>query len=427
MSFPIVAVIMAGGRGTRIASYNSEVPKPMIPVAGKPVLEYEIDCLRNQGCREIILVIGFLGKKIRDYFGDGDRFGVRITYIVEEEPLGTAGALFYLKDKINDDFLLLCGDLIFDIDLQRFYRYHRERGALATLFTHPNSHPYDSGIVIADENGRVSNWLHKEDARLWYRNRVNAGLHMLSPRILDSFTAAEKKDLDRDILKPLIRTGNLYAYDSPEYVKDMGTPDRLHAVEADLSKGLPHAKNLSGMQRAIFLDRDGTINEYVGFLTDISQFRLKNGVAEAIRKINESGYLAIVVTNQPVIARGEVSTEALREIHNKMETLLGQEGAFLDAIYYCPHHPHKGYPGERAEYKIDCACRKPKAGMLLKAAEDFHIALQDSWMVGDGDSDVECGINGGCKTAIIGNNPKADYCGKDLADCIEYILRTTFK
>ena len=160
------------------------------------------------------------------------------------------------------------------------------------------------------------------------------------------------------------------------------------------------------------MDRDGTINKYVGFLRNIDDFELIGGVAEAIRKINESGYLAIVVTNQPVIARGEISFEELKEIHNKMETLLGQEGAYLDAIYYCPHHPHTGYEGERRELKIDCECRKPKPGMLLKAVQDFSIDLAQSWMVGDGKNDVKAGSNAGCKTALI--NTECEFYGQTV-------------
>lgn len=125
-------------------------------------------------------------------------------------------------------------------------------------------------------------------------------------------------------------------------------------------------------------------------------------MAAAIRKINESGYLAVVVTNQPVIARGEVSFEELEEIHNKMETLLGKEGAYLDAIYYCPHHPHKGYEGERPELKIECDCRKPKPGMLFKAAEDFNIDLSQSWMIGDGENDVKAGYQCWMQTVLLG-------------------------
>ena len=118
----------------------------------------------------------------------------------------------------------------------------------------------------------------------------------------------------------------------------------------------------------------------------------------------------IVITNQPVIARGEVTIPELQEIHNKMETLLGAEGAYLDDIYYCPHHPHKGYEGEVPELKIDCDCRKPKPGMLLKAAEDFNIDLTESWMIGDGENDVKAGKAAGCRTALIGTE---DY-GQDL-------------
>lgn len=397
-------VIMAGGKGTRIASVNSEVPKPMIPILGKPILEYQIDCLRRQGYDDIILVVGHLGHVVKDYFGDGSAFGVRIEYVTETEPLGTAGALFLLKDKLGEDFLLLCGDIIFDIDLSRFYACHKAHGGVATLFTHPNSHPYDSGIIMADGEGRVTNWLHKEDEHLWYRNRVNAGLHFLSHRVFEQglFHELKKVDLDREVLKPLIPTGQLFVYDSPEYVKDMGTPDRFYAVTEDIRSGKVRQKNLKNKQKCVFLDRDGTLNKYVGFLRDIDQLELLPGAAEAVRRINASGYLAIVVTNQPVIARGEVTVPQLREIHNKLETLLGREGAYLDAIYYCPHHPHKGYEGEVPELKFDCDCRKPKPGMLLKAAEDFHIDLSASYMVGDGDNDVQCGLNAGCTPVKIG-------------------------
>ena len=179
------------------------------------------------------------------------------------------------------------------------------------------------------------------------------------------------------------------------------------------------------MQKAVFLDRDGTINKYVGFLRDIDDFELLPGVAEAVKLINASGYLAIVVTNQPVIARGEVTVPQLQEIHNKMETLLGAEGAYLDAIYYCPHHPHKGYEGEVPELKIDCDCRKPKPGMLLKAAEDFNIDLSQSWMIGDGENDIKAGKAAGCRTALIGTeNYEQDLIAKSLLYAVEQIIKT---
>lgn len=403
-------VIMAGGKGTRMLSIASDIPKPMIPIEGRPVLEREIECLCEQGFTDILITVGHLGNVIMDYFGDGLKFGVHITYYFEKEPLGNAGALFQVKDQLTDDFLLLNADAMFDIDFNRFVQYHKTHDAVATLFTHPNSHPYDSGVIIADEHMAVRKWLAKEDERPeYFKNRVNAGLHVLNKKILEQTVEGGKIDLDRQLLKPLAGTGQMYCYDSPEYVKDMGTPERYYAVCKDFANGIVKARNLKKRQKAIFLDRDGTINEYVGFLTDIKEFRLLDGVAEAIRKINASGYLAIVVTNQPIIARGEVSFTELQEIHNKMETLLGAEGAYIDAIYFCPHHPDKGFEGERVEYKISCDCRKPKPGMLLKAAEDFNIDLSRSWMVGDGKNDVEAGKNAGCKTVLIGTE---DY-GQD--------------
>lgn len=412
-------VIMAGGKGTRISSVASDIPKPMIKIDGIPVLEREIDCLRDQGFTDIILTVSHLGNIIMDYFGDGSGvspatgkpFGVKIQYYFEKEPLGNAGALFKIKDQLTEDFLLLNADSMFDVDFNRFVSFHKEHGGLVTLFTHPNSHPYDSGLIITDKNKAVQSWLTKEDPRpRWYKNRVNAGLHVISPKILDTEITISKVDLDRQLLKPLAGTGKMFCYDSPEYVKDMGTPDRYYAVCEDCKTGRIQAKNLRNKQKAIFLDRDGTINKYVGFLRDIDQFELIDGAAEAIKKINNAGYLAIVITNQPVIARGEVTFEQLDEIHNKMETLLGQEGAYLDGIYFCPHHPDKGFEGEIPELKIDCDCRKPKPGMILQAAKDFNIDLLSSWMVGDGKNDIECGKNAGCHTALIGN----DNYGQDM-------------
>ena len=404
-------VIMAGGKGTRISSVARDIPKPMIKIEGKPVLEHEIACLKNQGFTDLIITVSHLGNIIMDYFGDGSKcspvtgepFGVNIEYYFEQEPLGNAGALFKLKDKLTEDFLLLNADAIFDVDFNRFVAFHKQHGGLATLFTHPNSHPYDSGLILADDRGAVEQWLTKEDARpTWYRNRVNAGLHVLSPKVLEVEITTPKVDLDRQLLKPLAGTGKMFCYDSPEYVKDMGTPERYASVCRDFREGRVQARNLKNPQKAIFLDRDGTINRYVGFLRSEEELELLDGVAQAVGRINASGYLAVVVTNQPVIARGEVTVPELQCIHNKMETLLGYEGVFVDAIYYCPHHPHKGYEGEIPELKIDCSCRKPKPGMLLQAAQDLNIDLTASWMIGDGENDVKAGIAAGCKTALIG-------------------------
>lgn len=430
---------MAGGKGTRISSLFHDIPKPMIKIDDRPVLEHELECLRDQGFNDIIITVSHLGDVIMDYFGDGSGnspatgkpFGVKIEYFNEQVPLGNAGALFKLRDRFTEDFLLLNADAIFDIDFRRFVDFHKSQGSLVTLFTHPNSHPYDSGLIISDENRNVMSWLTKEDSRpLYYKNRVNAGLHVINPKILDdcnidvSMIGREKDDgtifkvdLDRNLLKPLAGTGMMSCYDSPEYVKDMGTPERFESVKKDFLAGIVKARNLSCRQKAIFLDRDGTINKYVGFLRDINDFELISGASEAIRKINESGYLAIVVTNQPVVARGDVTIKELDDIHEKLETELGKSGAYIDAIYYCPHHPDKGFEGEIPELKIECDCRKPKPGMLLRAAEDYNIDLSKSFMIGDSEADAEAGLKAGCVSYQISQND-----GASLIKAIDTII-----
>lgn len=415
----MLVFITAGGKGTRISSITKDIPKPMIDVCGKPVLQRQIECLKEQGFCDIILSIGHLGNVIRSYFGDGSKFGVSISYYEETEPLGTAGALVAMKEKLQDDFLLLNGDLILDMDFSRMIEFHKKNHSLITLATHPNSHPYDSSLIVTDNEGCVIEWLPKEEKRQYYKNRVNAGVQIISPTVISLFDRVQKLDLDRDIIKPLIFTKRIYAYNTTEYIKDMGTPDRYNTVCCDVENNIVKNKNLSQKQKAIFLDRDGVINVYKGFLKNVEDVELLEGVAQAIKIINEKGYLAIVITNQPVIARGDCTWDELHEINNAIETLLGKEGAYLDDIFICPHHPDKGFEGEVAEYKIICDCRKPKPGLLLQAEKEYNIDLSLSYMVGDSISDIEAGMSAGCRTALINHN---NYLDKKNTKCYNSLL-----
>jgi D,D-heptose 1,7-bisphosphate phosphatase len=421
-------VIQAGGKGTRVSSIASDIPKPMIPVCGKPVLEHQIDCLKTNGLTDIILVIGHLGRRIKDYFGDGGRFDCNITYYNEAEPLGTAGALFKIAG-LSDDFILINGDIIFDIDFPRMIAFHREKKAQVTLAIHPNSHPFDSALITTNSNNQVTGWLNKEDERSYYKNQVNAGIHILSAEFLKNCPQSKEKiDLDRDMLKPSISKNKIFAYSTPEYIKDMGTPERYAQITFDMEKEIVHGKNLSVKQKCVFLDRDGTINKFRNFITRPEDFELIDGAAEAIKEINRLGYLVIVITNQPVIARGEADFQTLDLIHKKMETDLGKHGAYIDDLFFCPHHPDKGFPGERPEYKTDCDCRKPKPGMIFKAAQKYNIDLSKSYMAGDDKRDIVTAQSAGCRPVFIGSSEqekslKIDKfsCFPDLFNFSEYL------
>jgi len=429
------AVIMAGGKGTRLLELTKdELPKPMFPVNGKPILQWQIECLRRNDITKICLVIGHLGEKIKEFFGDGSEFGVELSYFTEDVPLGTAGALAHIRDFLSDDyFLLVYGDVIFDIDTSRMEAFHTGKRAEATLFVHPNSHPYDSDLVILDSDGLVIGFDSKKNVRsYWYENMVNAGFYILSNEICKDIPENKKTDLEKEILfKNCGVDTNIYGYVSTEYIKDAGTIDRIHRVEADIKSGAVAAKNLSKPQKCIFLDRDGVLNKYVGLLHEPERLTLEDTTVDAVAKINTSQYLAIVITNQPVVARGLCSIEDVDDIHKKLQTLLGQNHVYLDDLFYCPHHPDKGYPEENPDYKIECECRKPKTGMLKDAAAKYRIDLTKSWFIGDTTVDIKTGKNAGVKTILVKTgeaggdgkfNVTPDHVADNILDAVEYIL-----
>lgn len=399
------AVIMAGGKGTRLAELTKdEIPKPMVKVLGKPLLLWQVERLKKSEITEIIIVIGHLGKKIKEYFADGSRFGVHIQYLEEKEPLGTAGSFYYLKDMLKtDSFMLLSGDLFFDIDIDRMIRYHKDKNAEATLLVHPNSHPYDSDLVVMNANGKIEKFDSKHNLRnYWYENCVNAGIFIFSREICNRVLRPVKCNLENDILKQMIEDrAAVYGYRSPEYVKDVGTVDRINQAICDVEKGVVFNKCMRKKQKCIFLDRDGTVNRYRGLIYKEDEFELEPFAGEAIKKINASGYLGVIVTNQPVVARGLCDISNVENIHKKMSTLLGEEGAYLDDVLFCPHHPDKGFPEENPAYKVICNCRKPQIGLIKRAAELFNIDLSQSWIIGDTTVDIQTGINAGLKTVLV--------------------------
>ncbi len=429
------AVIQAGGRGTRMEKLTrNEIPKPMLSINGKTMLEWQIENIKKYGIYDFILIIGYLGDKVRKHFGDGSQWGVRIQYVEEKEPLGSGGALFYLKPILgSSSFLLVFGDIMFDIALDRFVRFHESHGGQATLLAHPNSHPYDSDLLLVDDENRVTGIRDRRDSgEDWYENCVNAGIYLFSADVLGELFEVKRLDLEHDILMPLMKRGTVYGYRSPEYVKDAGTPERFYKISGEQQKGIWHRKNIGNKQPCIFLDRDGTVNTYQGLLFSEEAFELENGAADAVRRLNEEGFLTIVVTNQPVVARGLCGVEDVKRIHRKMQTLLGEEGAYLDDIVFCPHHPDRGYPEENSAYKISCKCRKPEIGMIEEMAEKYNIDMSRSFMVGDSTVDVQTAHNAGLRSVLVltgqaGKDGKygvtPDIVARNLGEAVELILR----
>ena len=426
----MIAFVMAGGKGTRLSSVTKdEIPKPMVSLCGKPILQHAIENLKKYGVNEIYISVGHLHEKIEEYFKDGQNFGVKIHYIIEEFPLGSAGALFYVKDKIKEDFVVCSGDTLFDVDLKSMLSFHKKNKSDVTLICRPNNHPYDSDLMVVDENKKVTGIISKNLERDFdYQNLANAGFFILSPNSLQFFTEPKKFGMEHDFIVSLIKIGKVFAYDSTEYIKDIGTPERLKEAEADLKNNLLQLKSKKSRKKAIFLDRDGVINRYKGFITKPDQIELCKGAAKAIKKINDSEFLAVVITNQPVVARGECTLEELKNIFNRMETLLGKQGAFLNAIYFCPHHPDKGFFGEVPEFKIECNCRKPNIGMIEKACEDFNLDIRKCYLIGDENRDLKAAQNAGIPGIFVKSEAnsvpeqKPNFAAENLLEAVNYVL-----
>jgi histidinol-phosphate phosphatase family protein len=412
------AVILAGGKGTRLKDRLGDLPKPMISISGKPLLEHQVDLARRYGFTRLLFFVHHRADLIEQHFEDGSRWGVNIRYIVEKEPLGTAGAVLAGFEELADSFLVMYGDTMVNVDLQRIWSRHREKRADGTLLLHPNDHPLDSDLVEVNSESFVTAFHNRPHSDgVWRQNLVNAALYVLEKRTLAAFRGKFRAslgpavfDFGRDLFPAMLESGaRLLGYNSPEYIKDIGTPQRYEKVCAEFTSGVIAASSLATPQRVVFLDRDGTLVAEKDCLRTADELELLPGVAEAIQRLNHHGWRAVVVTNQPVIAKGWCTERELQNMHNKLETLLGREHTFLDRIYFCPHHPEKGFAGERPELKIDCDCRKPKTGMIRQAASDLNADLKRSWLIGDTTTDLQTAKNAGLKSILV----RSGYAGRD--------------
>jgi histidinol-phosphate phosphatase family protein len=426
---------LAGGLGTRLRSVTGALPKPLAPVNGRPLLDYHLSYLAREGVQDVLILAGYGADQIEAFCGDGSKWGLTLRTITEASAAGTAGAVLQALEHLQSRFLVLYGDTIFDFDMGRLVSFHARHAPDATLFVHPNDHPHDSDLVEADEDDRIflfHPYPHSPDKNL--PNLVNAGLYILEKSALIGLDALPAKpDFGKHVFPRMLALGkDLRAYRSPEYIKDAGTPERLAKVGRDLLSGRVEHSSLRHAAPAIFIDRDGTLIEEGGYIRKPEEVILLPGVGPALARLNSGGYRTALVTNQPVIARGECDEAGLRQIHNRLETLLGAEGAYVDAIYYCPHHPDGGFPGERPELKIACDCRKPNIGMIERARADLNADLRDSWMIGDTTVDVLSARRAGVRSVLVGTGLAGrdgkypvlpDFECASFADAADLILR----
>lgn len=245
------AFIMAGGKGTRLVNVTKdEIPKPMVQLCGKPLLQYVIENLRAGGVTNFFISVGHLHEHIMNYFGDGSKFNVHIEYIIETEPLGSGGALYYLKGKVNGDFVACNGDTLFNIDIKKMYKFHKKNHADITLLTRPSGHPHDCDLVVCDEHDRVINFSKKGEHAKGVANIANIGFFIFNSKTLDVLDAPRKICTEHDFIMPNLASWRVFSYKSFEYAEDMGTEARYATGEPSIKQGMKSI-NAKGLTKVV--------------------------------------------------------------------------------------------------------------------------------------------------------------------------------
>jgi len=229
---------MAGGEGTRLRPLTTTRPKPMVLVANRPILEHVINLLKDNGVDEVVITLQYLPEVVKNYFGDGSQFGMKITYSVEEKPLGTAGSVKKVEKNLKDTFLVISGDLVTDINLRDAVKFHKERGAVATIVLTRVSNPIEYGIVTTDSNGRVKQFLEKPSWGEVFSDTINAGIYILEPEVLERIKPDEPFDFSKQLFPLLLKEKEpLFGYIADGYWCDIGNPQQYAEANRDALSG----------------------------------------------------------------------------------------------------------------------------------------------------------------------------------------------
>lgn len=375
------AVILAGGRGTRLVPFTDTNPKPMYEVGGLPFLEHLIIQVKSFGIDDIVILVGYLSEKIIRYFGDGSKWRIKITYSYSPVECETGVRIrnAYLEGKIEDEFLLMYCDNYCPVNYRKLVREYRQNKALLQLTVYRNSDGYTKNNIQLNSDGMVEKYdKYRKEKDL---TMVDIGYAIINSVVIQWLTE-DNVNFESVIYPLIVSKRKAFATISESRYYSVGDWKRL-----DLTKQF-----FSG-EKYIFLDRDGTINvrpPKACYIEKPEDFVWLPGAKEAISELKQNGYKIILISNQPGIARGNLTENALTEIHEKMQEDLRETGAEIDAIYYCPHN-----------WDEECECRKPKAGLFFKAQRDFSIDLTKCWMLGDDERDMHAGGDAGCKCMLI--------------------------
>jgi len=396
------AYILCGGLGSRLGNMVNDTPKPMLPVGGKPILQHTIELLKKHGITKAIFVAGYKADVVKEFF-EGKDWGIETEVFIEPELVGTAGAMPLLNDKLDDNFLMVYGDVFIDFDVTTMIADHEHHQALATFLTGPSTHPWDSDLIQTNKEGTITEFVGKKehDPEKNYLNIGNRACYVINKNIL-AYIPEGKADFMKHVFPAALAAGEtlrVHTLSPGDFVRDMGKPERFPIVEKYLrdraarENAIRHPKQIT----CVLLDRDGVINKEVNLLRRVEDIEILPGVREAFELFKEHKITTVIITNQPVIARGLATVETVEQIHATISDAVGG----WDALYLCPHHPETQYGDGILELRRGCDCRKPGIGMIMQAREDLGLDLAECAMIGDSFRDVEAGKNAGVRTIFI--------------------------
>lgn len=399
------AIILAGGRGTRLKSLTRHTPKPLLDVGGRPFLAYLLDELRRYGIDEVVVLVGPSDKPFLQSLGDGSRFGLTLRYVTEPEEAGTGGALHHARDLLDDSFFLLNGDSWFDINLLRLTEAELRPGGVGRVALRhvPDTSRY--GRVTLDPSNTIVSFAEKAAGG---PGLINGGTYWLRRSILEAIPAGPCS-LETDVFPSVVARGDLDGVALPGRFIDIGTPEDFDRA----------GKMVPGWRQrpAAFLDRDGVLNQDTGHPHRPEQIDWISQAAAAVAHLSDAGYFVFVVTNQSGIARGYYDEADVQHLHDWMNQQLALNAAHVDAFYYCPHHPDIG----SGPYKQQCDCRKPNPGMLLRAAREWPVRLDGSFLIGDRPTDLAAAQAAGIPGFLFEGGDLLDY----VTSCLDQVQSTT--
>lgn len=391
--FPKTAVILAGGLGSRVKKYLKNKPKPLLKVENKFFLEILVRKLVKYNFNKILILVGYRGDEIARLFDDKYFNFTKIECIKENKLLGTAGALYSLKKKIKNNFILVNGDTYFDIDYTKI-KFKKKSSLIKIVLTKK----------LDNKNFKLNNISIKNNLIFLKKNSnfMNGGIYLIKKKFLKSIKNT-KSSLETDFIPDLIKMKLVEGEYFKDFFYDIGTPKNFIRASSIFKLNLT--------KPAVFFDRDGVINhDKRGYTFKIKDFRLRKNVYKAINFLNKKGYHIFIITNQSGIAKGFYNINDFFKLHIFIKKKLIKKSCFINDVKFCPHHPK----GKIKNFKKICECRKPKNLLFKQLLSSNFINLKKSFMIGDSFSDFLMAKK---------SNLYFEYSSKDIFNQIKNIIK----